>query len=78
MAKNKVLDATSMVSSRRAAKMNQTAYWQRFGVTQSGGSRYESGRLIPLPTAMLIWLRESGRLDEKDLAEALKATKRTK
>ena len=26
---------------------NQTQFWTRFGVTQSGGSRYESGRELP-------------------------------
>lgn len=78
MAKSKMLDAVTLVTSRRTSKMNQTDYWQRFGVTQSGGSRYESGRVIPVPTAILIWLRESGRIDEKDLAEALKVVKKAK
>lgn len=32
---------------RKAAKLNQGEFWGRFGVTQSGGSRYESGRDIP-------------------------------
>ncbi len=27
--------------------MNQTEFWNAVGVTQSGGSRYESGRAIP-------------------------------
>ena len=26
---------------------NQTEFWSHIGVTQSGGSRYESGREIP-------------------------------
>lgn len=78
MAKNRILDATALMNSRRASKLNQTDYWRRFGVTQSGGSRYESGRVIPLPTAMLIWLRESGRVDERDLAEAQKSVKKAK
>ena len=29
---------------RKSAGMNQTEFWKKFGVTQSGGSRYESGR----------------------------------
>lgn len=78
MAKNRMIDAAALVNSRRASSMNQTDYWLRFGVTQSGGSRYESGRAIPLPTAMLIWMRESGRIDDKDLAEALKVVKKAK
>ncbi|MGE4306310.1 MAG: helix-turn-helix domain-containing protein [Novosphingobium sp.] len=32
---------------RKAAKLNQGEFWGRFGVTQSGGSRYEIGRDIP-------------------------------
>jgi hypothetical protein len=55
--------------------MNQQADWSRFGVTQSGGSRYESGRDIPTPTSMLIWLLENGRLTDQDLADALKVVK---
>jgi hypothetical protein len=50
-------------------------YWSRFGITQSGGSRYESGRNIPKPTAMLMWLQESGRITDQDLADAIKATR---
>lgn len=33
---------------------NQTDFWCRFGVTQSGGSRYESGRKLPAPVAMVV------------------------
>jgi DNA-binding transcriptional regulator YiaG len=38
--------------------MNQSAFWSKFGVTQSGGSRYESGRSIPTPLKILLqaWL----------------------
>lgn len=63
----------ALQAARKKAGLNQSDYWSRFGVTQSGGSRYESGRSIPAPTAMLIWLRETGRLTDKDLAEAMKA-----
>lgn len=41
---------------RRAAGMNQQAFWSRIGVTQSGGSRYESGRNMPKPTRELLRL----------------------
>jgi DNA-binding transcriptional regulator YiaG len=34
---------------RNQCKLNQSDFWSRFGVTQSGGSRYESGRTIPRP-----------------------------
>ena len=34
-------------------RLNQGEFWGRLGVTQSGGSRYESGRAVPKPTAIL-------------------------
>ena len=34
--------------------LNQTGFWSRVGVTQSGGSRYESGRNIPKPVQLLL------------------------
>lgn len=46
---------------------NQTQFWTRFGVTQSGGSRYESGRELPTPLAMLVLAFAAGLLDEKSL-----------
>ncbi len=75
MAKSKIIDPDRIRESRRRASMTQSEYWSRFGVTQSGGSRYETLRAIPLPTAMLIWLHETGRLTDKDLADARKAIK---
>ena len=32
---------------RLLARLNQHQFWSAVGVTQSGGSRYESGRTIP-------------------------------
>jgi hypothetical protein len=58
--------------------MNQQVFWSRFGITQSGGSRYESGRNIPMPTSMLMWLLEAGRITEQDIVDAMKAVKVTK
>lgn len=39
---------------RRLLQLNQSAYWSRVGVTQSGGSRYESGRNLPKPVQTLL------------------------
>lgn len=39
---------------RKKLSMNQHEFWSRLGVTQSGGSRYESGRNIPKPVQALI------------------------
>ena len=41
---------------RRKLGMNQQQFWSRLGVTQSGGSRYESGRNIPRPVQQLLRL----------------------
>ncbi|MDB5811891.1 MAG: hypothetical protein JWN94_4013 [Betaproteobacteria bacterium] len=32
---------------RRKLGLNQTDFWKRLGVTQSGGSRYENGYSVP-------------------------------
>lgn len=39
---------------RRKCGMNQSEFWARFMTTQSGGSRYESGRDIPGPVQVLL------------------------
>lgn len=43
-----------LVALRIAKKVNQSEFWKRVGVTQSGGSRYESGRRMPTPVQMLV------------------------
>lgn len=76
MARLKSFDPQAISHQRKKEGLNQFDYWHRFGVTQSGGSRYESGRNIPVPISMLIWLFEAGRISEKDLADARKAINR--
>ena len=39
---------------RRRLGLNQQDFWTRIGVTQSGGSRYESGRSMPKPVRELL------------------------
>ena len=57
---------------------NQHLFWSRIGVTQSGGSRYEAGRDIPLPTAMLLQLFLDGTITgEQLLAVKKKLTRKT-
>ncbi|HTP97270.1 MAG TPA: helix-turn-helix transcriptional regulator [Burkholderiales bacterium] len=41
---------------RHHAGLNQTDFWKRVGVTQSGGSRYENGRTMPAPVRELVRL----------------------
>jgi len=41
---------------RRRLGLNQSEFWGKIGVTQSGGSRYESGRNMPRPVRELLRL----------------------
>jgi DNA-binding transcriptional regulator YiaG len=72
MARKKKLDFSDITDARKKKGVNQKDFWARYGVTQSGGSRYESGRNIPKPLAILLWLHRSGKVTDKDLADALK------
>lgn len=48
---------------RRQLGLNQQEFWTRIGVTQSGGSRYESGRNMPKPVRELLRLVHVERID---------------
>jgi len=48
---------------------SQEKFWSRFGVTQSSGSRFETGMLIPTPVAILVKLYVKGTLSDSDLLE---------
>ena len=41
---------------RKKQGVNQSVFWSRIRVTQSGGSRYESGRKLPHPVQLLLHL----------------------
>lgn len=48
---------------RRQLGLNQLDFWKRVGVTQSGGSRYESGRNMPKPVRELVRLVHIEQID---------------
>ncbi len=48
---------------RHKLGMNQQEFWGMIGVTQSGGSRYESGRSMPKPVLQLLRLVHVDRID---------------
>lgn len=67
---------------RRKLGMNQQQFWSKLGVTQSGGSRYESGRNIPRPVQHLLRLVHVEQIDigkirreDVEVAEYLRANK---
>lgn len=72
MARKRKPDIVDIVAERKATNLNQSEYWTRFGVTQSGGSRYESGRAMPKPLMILMRLHRAGTITDKDLASAQK------
>jgi len=48
---------------RRKLGLNQQEFWTQIGVTQSGGSRYESGRNMPKPVRELLRLVHVEQID---------------
>ena len=47
-------DIDNVKEVRKETGLTQTEFWEALGVTQSGGSRYESGRKIPKAVRELI------------------------
>lgn len=67
---------------RRKLGINQQQFWSQLGVTQSAGSRYESGRSMSRPVQQLLRLVhveqiDIGRIRREDyeVVEYLRATK---
>ena len=52
---------------RTSKRESQEKFWARFGVTQSSGSRFETGLGIPPPVALLVRLYLDGKLSDADL-----------
>ena len=52
---------------RISKRESQEKFWGRFGVTQSSGSRFETGLAIPAPVAILLKLYVNGKLNDGDL-----------
>ena len=64
------LDFKNIADYRRSCGENQSEFWSRFGVTQSGGSRYEGGRGLPKPVRILVRLYADGTITDADLMRA--------
>jgi hypothetical protein len=52
---------------RVSKRESQEKFWGRFGVTQSSGSRFETGLSVPAPVAILLKLYVNGKLSDGDL-----------
>jgi len=61
---------TDLKAFRTKAGLNQLDFWSRYGTTQSGGSRYESGRDMPPPLQLLMRLHLNGVISDDELKAA--------
>ena len=59
----KVVEKADPREIRRKLGLNQQQFWSKIGVTQSGGSRYESGRNMPRPVRELLHLVHVEQID---------------
>ena len=80
MNSTKTIDKTDPREIRRKLGLNQQQFWSKIGVTQSGGSRYESGRNMPRPVRELLRLVHVEQIDiqrfkreDMDVIEYLKS-----
>lgn len=78
----KTMEKVNAREIRRKLGMNQQQFWSKLGVTQSGGSRYESGRNMPRPVQHLLRLVHVEQIDigkirrdDYEVIEYLKAKK---
>lgn len=56
----KIVPTISGAAARKTREkmgLNQFDFWSHLGVTQSGGSRYETNRTIPVPVNRLLVLK---------------------
>ena len=56
MIKVKEYSSQDLIQLRKKLDLNQSEFWQAINVTQSGGSRYESGRKVPDQVLILVEL----------------------
>ena len=63
MSSSKTIEKIEPREIRRKLGLNQQQFWSKIGVTQSGGSRYESGRNMPKPVRELLRLVHVEQVD---------------
>ena len=63
MATAKNTDKIDARDIRKKLGLNQQQFWSKIGVTQSGGSRYESGRNMPKTVRELLRLVHVEQID---------------
>lgn len=73
MTKPKTFSGDDIIWLRRRLNLNQSRFWNRLGVTQSGGSRYESGRKIPRPVQQLLLIAYGTEKQSSDAVAMLRS-----
>ena len=71
-------DSAEIRAFRKRHGMNQLEFWEPLGITQSGGSRYETGRNIPDPVRLLLHLAYAPDDRVQRLSAVLRAWKAPK
>src|SRR5574337_1462063 len=66
-------DINHWLKQRNKLGLNQTDFWSKVGVTQSGGSRYESGRTIPRPVCHLLMIAYGTQAESDRTVRRLRA-----
>jgi predicted transcriptional regulator len=64
-----VITSVKAKEMRSKSGQNQSDFWKPLGVTQSGGSRYESGRGIPRPVQFLLMLKHGNKKERLAVLE---------
>jgi hypothetical protein len=67
-----------LAALRAASGSNQADFWSKFGISQSGGSRYESGCRMPMPIRILIRAWIDKLIDDAALAALLRKVRQTR
>ena len=70
------IDRVLIIAYRKKKKESQRRFWARFGVTQSRGSRFESGAEIPPPVSILLGLYFNKTISDGDLGRAERVLRR--
>ncbi len=69
----KTLNFDDILSFRKKLGLNQSTFWGAVCTTQSGGSRYESGRSIPVAIKVLL---HQVYVEKQDISKIVKAVKK--
>lgn len=67
------INSAAVLKTRKDLGINQQAFWSKIKVTQSGGSRYETGRSIPASIQHMIVLAYGSQTEADKLVKSLRS-----